>query len=80
MQSSSCFLSQILHLFHVWQQDLESALQDSTANWKIVVGHHTIRSIGHHGETNELKKQLLPLLEVANLTKEIEILTNKAFL
>ncbi|KAJ6868316.1 purple acid phosphatase 3-like [Populus alba x Populus x berolinensis] len=48
-------------------KDLESALQDSTANWKIVVGHHTIRSIGHHGETEELKKQLLPLLEANNV-------------
>lgn len=48
-------------------KDLESALQNSTANWKIVVGHHTIRSIGHHGETKELKKQLLPLLEANNV-------------
>ncbi|KAJ6411162.1 hypothetical protein OIU84_007842 [Salix udensis] len=48
-------------------KDLESALQDSTANWKIVVGHHPIRSIGHHGETKELKKQLLPLLEANNV-------------
>ncbi|KAJ6340480.1 hypothetical protein OIU77_008275 [Salix suchowensis] len=48
-------------------KDLESALQDSNANWKIVVGHHPIRSIGHHGETKELKKQLLPLLEANNV-------------
>ncbi|RDX75535.1 Purple acid phosphatase 17 [Mucuna pruriens] len=44
-------------------KDLEIALKDSTANWKIVVGHHTIRSIGHHGDTQELVKQLLPILE-----------------
>ncbi|KAJ6677189.1 TARTRATE-RESISTANT ACID PHOSPHATASE TYPE 5 [Salix viminalis] len=48
-------------------KDLESALQDSNANWKIVVGHHPIRSIGHHGETKELKMQLLPLLEANNV-------------
>lgn len=46
------------------QQDLESALQESSANWKIVVGHHTIKSIGHHGETKELVQRVLPVLEV----------------
>ncbi|KAG6627711.1 hypothetical protein CIPAW_15G148200 [Carya illinoinensis] len=44
-------------------KDLDSALRDSTANWKIVVGHHTIRSIGHHRDTRELVKQVLPILE-----------------
>jgi len=29
-----------------------------------VVGHHTIRSAGHHGDTEELVNQLLPILEV----------------
>jgi len=43
---------------------LEIALKDSTANWKIVVGHHPVRSIGHHGDTQELISQLLPILEV----------------
>ncbi|KAC5696176.1 hypothetical protein FH972_027237 [Carpinus fangiana] len=37
------------------------------ANWKIVVGHHTVRSIGHHGDTTELVMQLLPLLEEHNV-------------
>ncbi|KAJ7970238.1 Purple acid phosphatase [Quillaja saponaria] len=48
-------------------KDLELALQDSTANWKIVVGHHTIKSIGHHGDTKELARQLLPILEENNV-------------
>ncbi|MED6109192.1 Purple acid phosphatase 17, variant 2 [Stylosanthes scabra] len=44
-------------------KDLEQALTLSTAKWKIVVGHHAISSIGHHGDTKELRKQLLPLLQ-----------------
>ncbi|XP_027339900.1 purple acid phosphatase 3-like [Abrus precatorius] len=48
-------------------KDLEIALKGSTANWKIVVAHHPIRSIGHHGDTQELKKQLLPILEANNV-------------
>ncbi|GLU18388.1 hypothetical protein SLE2022_346940 [Rubroshorea leprosula] len=44
-------------------KDLESALKLSVASWKIVIGHHTIRSIGHHGETRELVTRILPILE-----------------
>ncbi|CAL5354613.1 unnamed protein product [Camellia sinensis] len=44
-------------------KDLDSALRNSTAEWKIVVGHHAIRSISHHGDTLELIDQLLPVLE-----------------
>ncbi|KAF5197575.1 Purple acid phosphatase [Thalictrum thalictroides] len=44
-------------------KDLESALRESTSKWKIVVGHHAIRSIGHHGDTLELINLLLPILE-----------------
>jgi len=36
----------------------------SSARWKIVVGHHAIRSIGHHGDSVELKRLLVPLLKV----------------
>ncbi|KAJ4901283.1 Purple acid phosphatase 8 [Raphanus sativus] len=43
--------------------DVDVALQKSVAKWKIVVGHHTIKSAGHHGITKELEKQLLPILE-----------------
>ncbi|PIA63912.1 hypothetical protein AQUCO_00201318v1 [Aquilegia coerulea] len=44
-------------------KDLESALRESTSKWKIVVGHHAIRSIGHHGDTLELTNLLLPILK-----------------
>ncbi|PON96793.1 Calcineurin-like phosphoesterase domain, apaH type [Trema orientale] len=44
-------------------KDLDLALINSAANWKFVVGHHGIRSAGHHGDTKELVKQLLPVLE-----------------
>lgn len=45
-------------------KDLESALKESIAKRKIVIGHHAIRSIGHHGDTPELIEYLLPMLEV----------------
>ncbi|CAL5354614.1 unnamed protein product [Camellia sinensis] len=45
-------------------KDLDSALRNSTAQWKIVVGHHAIRSISHHGDTQELIDQLVPVLEM----------------
>ncbi|XP_062172221.1 purple acid phosphatase 3-like isoform X2 [Alnus glutinosa] len=48
-------------------KDLDLALKESTAKWKIVVGHHTIRSAGHHGITDELVVQLLPILEENNV-------------
>ncbi|XP_065850641.1 purple acid phosphatase 17 [Euphorbia lathyris] len=48
-------------------EDVELALKKSNAKWKIVVGHHAIRSIGHHGDTQELVKKLLPILEVNNV-------------
>ncbi|CAB4281440.1 unnamed protein product [Prunus armeniaca] len=44
-------------------KDVEFALKKSSAKWKIVVGHHAIRSVGHHGDTEELIKQLLPILQ-----------------
>ncbi|GMJ04521.1 purple acid phosphatase 3 [Hibiscus trionum] len=43
--------------------EVESALRESSAVWKIVVGHHTIKSVGHHGNTDELAIHLLPLLQ-----------------
>lgn len=42
-------------------------MRESSAKWKIVVGHHAIRSAGHHGETPELIHHLLPLLEANNV-------------
>ncbi|EOY01292.1 hypothetical protein QUC31_013859 [Theobroma cacao] len=43
--------------------ELDSALRESKAKWKIVVGHHTIKSAGHHGNTHELAKHLLPIVQ-----------------
>ncbi|CAN4100599.1 unnamed protein product [Withania somnifera] len=34
--------------------ELEKALSESTARWKIVLGHHAIKSVGHHGDTRPL--------------------------
>ncbi|KAK9935372.1 hypothetical protein M0R45_022475 [Rubus argutus] len=44
-------------------KDLDYALKYSSAKWKIVVGHHTIRSAGHHGNTTDLVTHLLPILK-----------------
>ncbi|XP_042499910.1 purple acid phosphatase 3-like [Macadamia integrifolia] len=44
-------------------KDLDSALKESTAKWKIVVGHHTLRSAGQHRDTVELVRDLLPILK-----------------
>ncbi|KAJ6321866.1 hypothetical protein OIU77_011870 [Salix suchowensis] len=48
-------------------KDLELALKESSAKWKIVVGHHTIKSAGQHGNTAELNLQLLPILQANNV-------------
>ncbi|KAJ4825222.1 Purple acid phosphatase 17 [Turnera subulata] len=52
---------------HNLLKDLESALRESTATWKIVVGHHAIRSAGYHGDTEELIQKVLPILEANNV-------------
>lgn len=43
----------------VW---LDTQLAKSRATWKVVVGHHPIRSGGRHGGSAELKERLEPLL------------------
>ncbi|KAG0592478.1 hypothetical protein KC19_1G255300 [Ceratodon purpureus] len=48
-------------------ENLNSALKSSVATWKIVVGHHTIRSLGRHGDTHEMIKHVLPILEKNNV-------------
>ncbi|KAL8161222.1 hypothetical protein V2J09_012711 [Rumex salicifolius] len=48
-------------------KDLSSELKKSSANWKIVVGHHTIKSAGYHGATKELVAQLEPILKENNV-------------
>lgn len=40
----------------------KAALAASTAQWKIVFGHHPIYSGGGHGDTTELIENILPLL------------------
>ncbi|RLM59016.1 purple acid phosphatase 3-like [Panicum miliaceum] len=44
-------------------KDLTCGLKQSKATWKIVVGHHAIRSVSEHGDTQELVQQLLPILK-----------------
>lgn len=46
----------------VQQQWLERALKNSTAEWKIVMGHHPIYSSGEHGINRGLQDTLEPLL------------------
>ena len=41
---------------------LKGALQASRADWKVVVGHHPIRSGGHHGGSAALAADVEPLL------------------
>jgi tartrate-resistant acid phosphatase type 5 len=45
-------------------KDLDAALKRSNAPWKIVVGHHAIRSVSRHGDTEELLQLLLPTIKV----------------
>jgi tartrate-resistant acid phosphatase type 5 len=47
-------------------KNLSISLEASQAKWKIAVGHHTMRSVGKHGETLELLDQVLPILEVCD--------------
>jgi acid phosphatase len=42
---------------------IDRTLSESTADWKIVLGHHPIYSGGEHGDTPELIEHLLPLLK-----------------
>ncbi|GJN08519.1 hypothetical protein PR202_ga26451 [Eleusine coracana subsp. coracana] len=48
-------------------KDLDDALKNSTARWKIAIGHHTMRSVSEHGDTIELLKLLLPVLKDNNV-------------
>uniref|UniRef100_A0A0A9CJ67 acid phosphatase n=1 Tax=Arundo donax TaxID=35708 RepID=A0A0A9CJ67_ARUDO len=44
-------------------KDLDDALTQSEADWKIIVGHHPISSGCEHGNTTELEQLLRPVLE-----------------
>jgi hypothetical protein len=41
---------------------LETELERSRATWKVVYGHHPVRSAGVHGDTRSLVRDLLPVL------------------
>ncbi|KAI3817091.1 hypothetical protein L1987_10878 [Smallanthus sonchifolius] len=53
-------------------KEVDMALKESSATWKIVIGHHTIFSAGSHGNTQELIDRLLPILEA----KEVDLYIN----
>ncbi|KAF5795355.1 putative Acid phosphatase [Helianthus annuus] len=53
-------------------KEVDMALEESNATWKIVIGHHTIFSAGSHGNTQELVDQLLPILEA----KDVDLYIN----
>ena len=42
---------------------LESELQNSTARWKVVYGHHPVFSYGHHGDEKRMIDLIRPILE-----------------
>lgn len=64
-QTSTVFQFNVsVNMIVLFLQDLEQGLRESRAKWKIVIGHHAIRSIGHHGDTQELIHHILPLLKV----------------
>ncbi|MBU3740986.1 MAG: acid phosphatase [Candidatus Kapabacteria bacterium] len=42
---------------------LEKTMGTSTATWRLVLGHHPIRSYGHYGDTPLLVRELRPLLD-----------------
>ena len=47
---------------------LREALQNSTANWKIVVGHHPLYSRGFSGGYADMRDALEPLFQEYNVT------------
>lgn len=46
---------------------LSTGLGSSNATWKIVLGHHPVRSVGEHGNTVELVEQIFPILKENNV-------------
>lgn len=43
-------------------REITRSAADRSITWRIVYGHHPIYSYGHHGDTPNLKSDLLPLL------------------
>ncbi len=44
---------------------LQSTLENSTARWKVVAGHHLVYSYGAHGGTSKIVEHVLPILKSA---------------
>jgi 3',5'-cyclic AMP phosphodiesterase CpdA len=55
--------SQLSSYAAVQRSWLEAALEASTADWKVVVGHYPVFSVSGHGPTPRLLKELAPLLD-----------------
>ncbi|KAK9804896.1 hypothetical protein WJX72_010639 [[Myrmecia] bisecta] len=51
--------------------NLTAQLKASQADWKIVIGHHPVRSNGHHNNTDELIQHVEPLLKEYNVAAYI---------
>jgi acid phosphatase len=50
----------VMHQQLAWA---EETLRSSTAQWKVVVGHHPIRSYGHYGDQSFMLRHVKPLLD-----------------
>ncbi len=54
-----------------WKDQLawleQSMAEQASATWKIVVGHHPMRSYGHYGDQDWMLKQVRPLMKGADL-------------
>ncbi|KAI4373186.1 hypothetical protein MLD38_011342 [Melastoma candidum] len=48
-------------------KELDWTLKASSGPWKIVVGHHPIKTAGEHGVTEELVQRMLPILKINNV-------------
>ncbi len=51
------------HFNKTQREWLEAEIENSTASWKIVYGHHPVYSYGSHGNSDELEEELLPIIE-----------------
>lgn len=48
-------------------RELESMLARSTAQWKVLIAHHPVRSNGEHGDNAEMLEHVQPMLEKYNV-------------
>lgn len=61
---------QLLQRQDGWKQQmewLEQVMQRSTSTWRMVIGHHPLRSYGHYGDTPWLVANVLPLLKTSGV-------------